>query len=181
MKFLKFHTNLNFFQSGIFWIVNCLTQLILFQLTEVYPLKWFKIFKLIFCNKDTPYILTSDQISHSVVSNSLRPHESKPARPPCPSPTPGVHSNSRPSSQWCHPAISSSVVPFSSCPQSLPASVSLKKKKKNQLSGATVYQFCLLPADGTKDCTKKFSSGVELSSSFMSEQSWKIRVFSLNK
>ena len=64
----------------------------------------------------------SDQISHSVVSNSLRPHESQHARPPCPSPTPGVHSDSRPSSQWCHPAISSSVVPLSSCPQSLPAS-----------------------------------------------------------
>ena len=56
------------------------------------------------------------------MSNSLWPHELKHARPPCPSPTPGVHSNSRPSSQWYHPAISSSVVPFSSCPQSLPAS-----------------------------------------------------------
>ena len=55
---------------------------------------------------------------------SLRPHESQHARPPCPSPTPGVHSDSRPSSQWCHPAISSSVIPFSSCPQSLPASES---------------------------------------------------------
>ena len=50
----------------------------------------------------------------------VRPHESQHARPPCPSPTPGVHSDSRPSSQWCHPAISSSVVPFSSRPQSLP-------------------------------------------------------------
>ena len=56
--------------------------------------------------------------------NSLRTHELQHARPPCPSPTPRVHSNSRPSSQWCHPAISSSVVPFSSCPQSLPASES---------------------------------------------------------
>ena len=56
------------------------------------------------------------------MSNSLWPHELQHARPPCPSPTPGVHSASRPSSQWCHPAISSSVVPFSSCPQSLPAS-----------------------------------------------------------
>ena len=65
------------------------------------------------------------QFSHSVVSDSLRPHESQHARPPCPSPTPGVHSDSGPSSQWCHPAISSSVVPFSSCPQSLPASESL--------------------------------------------------------
>ena len=64
------------------------------------------------------------QFSRSVVSDSLRPHESQHARPPCPSPAPRVHSNSRPSSQWCHPAISSSVVPFSSCPQSLPASES---------------------------------------------------------
>ena len=58
----------------------------------------------------------SDQISQSVVSDSLRPHELQHARPPCPSPTPRVHSDSRPSSPWCHPAISSLVVPFSSCP-----------------------------------------------------------------
>ena len=67
---------------------------------------------------------SSVEFSRSVVSDSLRPHESQCARPPCLSPTPGVHSDSRPSSQWCHPAISSSVVPFSSCPQSLPASKS---------------------------------------------------------
>ena len=60
------------------------------------------------------------------MSNSLRPHEPQHARPHCPSPTPGVHSDSCPSSQWCHPAISSSVVPFSSCPQSLPASGSFQ-------------------------------------------------------
>ena len=66
----------------------------------------------------------SVQFSRSVVSDSLRPHESQHARPPCPSPTSGVHPDSCPSSQWCHPAISSSVVPFSSCPQSLPASES---------------------------------------------------------
>ena len=64
------------------------------------------------------------QFSRSVGSDSLRPHESQHSRPPCPSPTPGVHSNPRPSSPWCHPAISFSVVPFSSCPQSLPASES---------------------------------------------------------
>ena len=64
----------------------------------------------------------SVQFSCSVVSDSLQHHESQHARPPCPSPTPGVYSNSCPSSRWCHPAISSSVVPFSSCPQSLPAS-----------------------------------------------------------
>ena len=64
------------------------------------------------------------QFSSSVMSNSLRPHELQHARPPSPSPTPGVQPDSRPSSQWCHPAISSSVVPFSSCPHSLPASES---------------------------------------------------------
>ena len=64
----------------------------------------------------------SVQLSHSVVSDSLQPHESQHARPPCPSPTPGVHPNSCALSWWCHPAISSSVDPFSSCPQSLPAS-----------------------------------------------------------
>ena len=72
------------------------------------------------------YIVSSKvlllQFSCSVVSDSLRPHNSQHARPPCPSPTPGVYSNSCSSSRWCHPAISSSVIPFSSCPQSLPAS-----------------------------------------------------------
>ena len=67
---------------------------------------------------------SSVHFSHSVVSDSLWPHELQHARPPCPSPTSGVHPNSRPLSWWCHPDISSSVVPFSSCPQSLPASES---------------------------------------------------------
>ena len=67
---------------------------------------------------------SSVQFSRPVMSDSLRPHELQHARPPSPSPTPGVHSNSCPSSRWCHPAISSSVFPFSSCPQSLPASES---------------------------------------------------------
>ena len=68
--------------------------------------------------------ISSVQFSPSVVSDSLPPHESQHARPPCPSPTPGVHSDSCPSSWWDHPVISSSVIPFSSCPQSLPASQS---------------------------------------------------------
>ena len=68
-------------------------------------------------------LVTRIQFSHSVMSDSLRPHEMQHARPPCPSPTPRVHSNSHPSSRWCHPTISSSVVPVSSCLQSfLPAS-----------------------------------------------------------
>ena len=68
--------------------------------------------------------LSSVQFSHSVVSSSLWPHELQHTSPACPSPTPRSHSDSRPSSQWCHPAIWSSVIPFSSCPQSLPASES---------------------------------------------------------
>ena len=73
-------------------------------------------------HKRFDFLTNANQISHSVMSDSLRPHESQHTRPPCPSPTPEVHSDSCPLSQWCHPAISSSVVPFSSCPQSLPAS-----------------------------------------------------------
>ena len=65
---------------------------------------------------------SSVQFNHSVMSNYLPPHEPQHTRPPCPSPIPGVHPNSRRLSPWCHPATSSSVVPFSSCPQTLPAS-----------------------------------------------------------
>ena len=70
------------------------------------------------------YNIISVQFSSSVVSDSLRPHELQHTRPPCPSPTPRVYPNSCPLSPWCHPAISSSIIPFSSCPQSLPASES---------------------------------------------------------
>ena len=73
--------------------------------------------------------LSSVQFSRSVVSNSLRPRKLQHARPPCPSPTPRVHSHSHPLSQWCHPAISSLVVPFSYCLQSLPASESFPMRQ----------------------------------------------------
>ena len=81
--------------------------------------RWF-LYMLNVCRMQ---LLSSVQFSCSVVSDSLQPHKLQHVGPPCPSPTPGVHSNSWPSSQWCHPAISSSVVPFS-CSQSLPASES---------------------------------------------------------
>ena len=79
-----------------------------------------------FCNQLKTWHVTCYlvQFSRSVMSDSLRSHELQHARPPCLSPTPGVYSNSCPSSQWCHPAISSSVIPFSSCPQSLSSSES---------------------------------------------------------
>ena len=80
-----------------------------------------QLFGLLFNGQDV-FQFSSVQFSHSVVSDSLRPHELQHSRSPCPSPTPRVHPNSCPLSRWCHPAISSSVIPFSSCPQSLPAS-----------------------------------------------------------
>ena len=80
------------------------------------PVLWYIYHALYF------YIVISVQFSHSVVSDSLPPHESQHTRSPCPSSTPGVYPNSCALSQWCHPAILSSVVPFSSWPQSLPAS-----------------------------------------------------------
>ena len=81
---------------------------------------------------------SSVQFSRSVVSDSFRPHELQHARPPCPSPTPGVYWNSCPSSRWCHPAISSSVVPFSSCPQSLPASGSFPMSQLSASGGHSI-------------------------------------------
>ena len=82
--------------------------------------------------------LCSVQFSHSVMPVSLWPHESQHARPPCPSPTPGVYSNSCPSSRWCHPAISSSVIPFSACPQSLPASGSFPMSQLFSWGGQSI-------------------------------------------
>ena len=83
----------------------------------------------------------SVQFSHSVVSDSLQPQELQRARPPCPSPNPRVHPNSCPSSRWCHPAISSSVVPFSSCLQSFPASESFPMSQLFTWGGQSVGSF----------------------------------------
>ena len=82
--------------------------------------------------------LISVQFSHSVVSSSLQPYESQHARPPRPSPTRGVHPDSSPSNRWCHPTISPSVVPFSSCPQSLPASGSFPMSQLFTYSGQSI-------------------------------------------
>ena len=81
---------------------------------------------------------SSVQFSQSVVSDSLQPHELQHARPPCPSPTSRVYSNSCPWSRWCHPAISSFVVPFSSCPQSLPASESFPMSQLFSWGGQSI-------------------------------------------
>ena len=102
--------------------------LVLFPFPMCYFLKWkkcfmeglkctskFRIFNKLKTKIIWVFVFSSVQFSRSVVSNSLWPHGLQHARPPCASPTPGVHSNSRPLSQWCHPTISSSVIPFSSC------------------------------------------------------------------
>ena len=80
-------------------------------------------------NSYSTNLYNSVQFSRSVMYDSLQLYESQHARPPCRSPTPGVYPNSCPSSWWCHPAISTSVIPFSSCPQSLPASGSFPKSQ----------------------------------------------------
>ena len=82
--------------------------------------------------------LYSVQFSCSVVSDILWPHEPQHARPPCPSPTPRVHRNPYPLCRWCHPAISSSVVPFSSCPQSVPASESFQMNQLSSSGGQSI-------------------------------------------
>ena len=83
-------------------------------------------------------ILLSVQFSCSVISDSLRPHGLQHARPPCPSPTPGACSNSCPFSRWCHPTISSSVVSFSSCLQSFPASGSFQRSQLFEWGGQSI-------------------------------------------
>ena len=104
---------LQFYQS----LLKCknLCPLSLFDLS-------FHLFPCVHRCKESCYHISSVQFSRSVLSDSLLLHESQHARPPCPSPTPGIYPYSCPSSRWCHPAISSSVIPFSSYPQSLPAS-----------------------------------------------------------
>ena len=84
------------------------------------------------------FAMLSIQFSHSVMSDSLRPHGLMHARPPCPSPTPRAYSNSCPLTQWCHPTISSSVVPFSSSPQSFPASGSFPMSQFFALGGQSI-------------------------------------------
>ena len=119
----------------------------------------------------------SVQFSRSVVSDSLWPYESQHTRPPCPSPTPGVHSDTRPSSQWCRPAISSSVVPISSCSQSLPASESFPMSQLFAWGGQSTGLSALasfLPKKSQGWSPSEWSGWVSLQSKWLS------RVFSLS-
>ena len=89
----------------------------------------------------SPWNISSVQFNHSVMSDSLQPHGLQHTRPPCPSPTPGVYSNSCPLSRWCHPIISSSVIPFSSCPQSFPSSGSFQMIQLFTSGGQSIKNF----------------------------------------
>ena len=111
-------------QLTLLWQSFC--NIYVYQIMTLYTLNLHNVICQLHLNKPGWWSVSQSvsQFSCSVVSNSLRPHESQPARPPCPSPIPRVHSDSCPLNQWCHPAISSSVVPFFSCPRSLPASES---------------------------------------------------------
>ena len=117
---------------------------------------------------------SSVQFSHSVMSDSLRPHELQHARPPCPSSAPGVYSNSCPSSRWCHPAISSFVISFSSCPQSLSASRSFPVSQLFASSGRNIGVLAsasVLPVN-TRDWSLGWTGWISLQSKGLS------RVFS---
>ena len=122
----------------------------------------------------TAQSFSSTHFSHSLVSESLRPHELQHARPSCPTPTPGVHSNSCASNRWCHPAISSSAVPFSSCLQSLPASGSFPMSQLFAWGGQSIgvsASTSVLPMN-TQDWSLEWTSWISLQSKGLS------RVFS---
>ena len=108
---------------------------------EVFRLYWRFSYEAIFHLPRRDF----SQFSCSVMSDSLWPHELQHTRPPCPSPTPGLHANSHPSSWWCHPAILSSVVPFSSCPQSLPATGSFPMSQLFASGGQSIGASALAP------------------------------------
>ena len=122
-----------------------------FPLSPSADAQW--IFQNVFVTASSLCYEFSVQFSRSVVSNSLRPHEPQHARTPCPSPTPGVHPNPCPWSRWCHPAISSSVVPFF-CPQSFPASRSFQMSQLFASGGQSIgvsASTSVLPKN-TQDC-----------------------------
>ena len=133
------------------------------------------------------YILSSVQFSPSGVSDTLQPHRPQHARHSCPSPTPGVYSNSRPLSRWCRPTISSSVVPFSSCLQSFPASGSFQKSQFFSSGGQSIRvsaSASVLPMNtqnwsplGWTGCSPRDSQQSSPSPQFQNHQFFGIQLF----
>ena len=110
----------------------------MYQNTNIILIIWLKIALFASMCLILKYFIFSVQFSLSVVSDSLQPREPHQARPPCPSPTPGVHPNPCTSSRWCHSTISSSVIPFSSCPQSFPESGSFQMSQLFASGGQSI-------------------------------------------
>ena len=135
----------------VFWLLHWWTIPLSLFLSLGLPIPWnkgiLKLGQLVTLQKPlnvqmkgrVTYLFSSVQFSRSVVSDSLRPHEPQHARPPCPSPIPGVHPNPCPLCRWWHPTISSSVVPFSSCPQSFPASGSFQISQLFTSGGQSIW------------------------------------------
>ena len=119
------------------WLCNPTMLVSAIHQHEFNGFHWHQALQLIICYP-WPALNTSVQFSCSVMSDSLWPHEPQHARAPCPSPTPGVYSNSCPLSWWCHPTISSSVIPFPSCPQSFPASGSFQMSQLFASGGQSI-------------------------------------------
>ena len=140
---IHIHTNICKFELEVttailFSISNSLTQIQSWVAEGKSALEiWVKAFLLCF-NIYRPFQFSSVQFSRSVMSDSLWPHEPQHTRPPCPSPTHGVYPNPCPLSSWCHPAISSSVVPFSTCPLSFPASESFQMSQLVAWGGQSI-------------------------------------------
>ena len=133
-----------------------------------------------YCLLHQPY---SVQFSHSVMSDSLRPHEPQHARPPCPSPSPGVYPNPCPLCQWCHPTNSSSIIPFSSCPQSFPASESFQMSQLSTSGGQSIGVSSLtsvLPMNTQDWSPLWWTGGISLSTRDSRESSLKPQFKSIN-
>ena len=121
----------------LLWTLECISPFELKKIFFIYNTNnkcWQR------CCENRTLLHCSVQFSHTVMSDSLQPHELQHTRPPCPSPTPGVH---HPSSRWCHPATSSSVIPFSSCLQSLPASESFPMSQLFAQGGQSIGVWAL--------------------------------------
>ena len=142
---LLFHVKLNFTKKYMIIIFIFLGSSSKWSGSHLLSMKVRKIktniWSSISNSASSPIKFSSVQFSRSVVSDSLWPHESQHARPPCPSPTPGVHPNSCPSNRWSHPAISSSVVPFSSWPQSLPETEFFSNESTLQMRWPEYWSF----------------------------------------
>ena len=132
---------------------------------------WFSLVSVVEREVLPLYSFSSVQFSHSVMSDSLQPHELQHTRPPCPSPAPRAYPDSCPLSRWCHPTISSSVITFSSCPQSLPASESFPMSQLFTWGGQSIgisASTSVLPVNTQDWCPLGWTGWISLQSKGLS-------------